>query len=101
MITDADIERVVFGPDSRVIDLGRRSRLYRGGARRAVQVRDLECTDDLCDEPIKHCDVDHIQRWEDNGPTNHDNGRLRCPQHNPGRRRRKPLNPTDGDAPPS
>lgn len=99
MITDADIERVVFGPDSRVIDLGRRSRLFRGGARRAVQVRDLECTDDLCDEPIKHCDVDHIQRWEHGGPTDHDNGRLRCPQHNPGRRRPKRRNPPD-DAPP-
>ena len=88
LLNDADIERVVFGGPSRVVDVGRRQRLFRGGTRRAVEVRDLECTEASCDVPYERCDVDHIERWEHGGPTDQDNGRVRCPYHNEGRRRR-------------
>ena len=71
-----------------MIDVGVKQRLFKGATRRAVEVRDLFCTHDSCDIPYERCDVDHIQRYEHDGPTTQDNGRLRCPGHNPGRRRR-------------
>jgi hypothetical protein len=77
-----DVERVVFGSDSRVIDLGRRSRLFRGGARRAIELRDQNCTFPGCDTPAEDCDCDHEIPWQDGGRTDHTNGRLRCPTHN-------------------
>jgi hypothetical protein len=92
-LTDADVERIVFDGPSRVIDVGRRQRLFTGGARRAVEARDLECTHPSCDEPYQRCDVDHIQRWEHGGETNEENGRIRCPHHNPGRRRERRPRP--------
>ena len=87
LLADADVERAVFGPEGRVIDLGRRSRLFVGGTRRAVEVSDLECTHDSCDARYERCDVDHVVPWAVGGPTDRSNGRVRCPHHNPGRRR--------------
>jgi len=84
---DIDVERAVFAAPSRVIDLGRRRRLFTGGARRAVQLAHLECTHETCDQPYEHCETDHIQPWAHGGPTDHANGRLRCPRHHHGRRR--------------
>lgn len=88
LFTEADFERVVFDGPSRVVDVGVKQRLFKGATRRAVEVRDQFCTHDSCDVPYERCDVDHIQRWEHDGPTTEDNGRLRCPGHHPGRRRR-------------
>ena len=90
LLTNADVERAVFGPDSRVIDLGRRARLFVGGTRRAVQLSELECGEETCDVRFERCEVDHIERWEHGGRTDRANGRLRCPQHHEGRRRRRP-----------
>ena len=90
LLSNADVERAVFGPDSRVIDLGRRARLFVGGTRRAVQLSELECGEETCDVRYERCEVDHVQRWEHGGRTDRANGRLRCPQHHDGRRRRPP-----------
>jgi len=92
---DADLEAITFDGPGRVIDVGRRHRLFRNAGRRAVEARDLTCTHPSCDEPYERCDVDHIQRWEHQGPTNQTNGRLRCPVHNPGRRRPHQPPPED------
>jgi hypothetical protein len=85
-----DVERAVFGGPSRVLDVGSRQRLFTGATRRAVEVRDLECTKPSCDEPYHRCEVDHIQPYALDGPTIQDNGRLRCPRHHDGRRRERP-----------
>jgi hypothetical protein len=90
LLHEADVERAVFGPEGRVIDLGRRSRVFVGGARRAAQLSDLECTEEGCDVRHERCEVDHVVRWEHGGPTDQDNARLRCPTHHPGRRRAPP-----------
>ncbi len=50
-LDQAWLERVVFDPASRVIDVGVSRRLFTGATRRAVQVRDQECFHPLCDEP--------------------------------------------------
>ena len=90
LLDEADVERAVFGPESRVIDLGRRTRLFTGGARRAAQLSDLECTEPTCDVRYERCEVDHTRPWAAGGRTDQDNARLRCPTHHPGRRRPPP-----------
>ena len=87
-LTEADIERVVFASPSRVIDVGRHTRLFTGGLRRAIEIRDRHCTEAGCRVPADQCQVDHIVEYGDGGPTTQDNGRLLCPGHNrkrPGR----------------
>jgi hypothetical protein len=87
-LTQAWIERVVFGPDSRVLDVGIRRRLFTGADRRAVEVRDRnECFHELCDDTAEQ--IDHIQPWAWGGPTIQDNGRAACSFHNRDRHRHR------------
>jgi hypothetical protein len=96
-LADTDVERVVFDGPSRVVDVGAKQRCFTGATRRAVEARDLFCTHESCDVPYERCDVDHIERYEHEGPTVQANGRVRCPHHNPGRRRpQRPPPPDDG-----
>lgn len=81
----ADLERAVWGPDDR-ISVSKKSRVFRGAERRAVELRDRHCTQPGCHEPPEQCDVDHVHRFEDGGPTTQENGRLRCPADHEGRR---------------
>src|SRR5690606_16161676 len=37
-LTDADVERIVFDPPSRVIDVGTQRRFFRGALRRALEI---------------------------------------------------------------
>ena len=95
------LERVIFGSPSRVIDVGVRTRLFKGALRRAIQVRDRECFEDICDEPADRCQVDHIQPYEHGGETTQDNGRAACGFHNRLRNRRNQHDDgDDGDADP-
>ena len=87
-LDEAWIERVVFGPPSRVIDLGKKRRLFSGATRRAVQVRDRECFHEFCDIPAEDCQVDHIEPFAAGGLTTQDNGRPACGFHNRDRHRR-------------
>lgn len=79
-LTQADIERAVFGPDRR-IEVGETTRFFRGATRRAIEIRDRVCSHPMCDEPATTCEVDHIIPWEAGGPTTQDNGRLLCRHH--------------------
>ena len=73
---------------------GRRSdptnRFFTGATRRAIEVRDRECTHPFCDVSAPFCQVDHIQPWALGGPTTQENGRLLCPPHNGQRNQRPP-----------
>lgn len=83
LLSHADIERIVYGPDGRTItDVGRRGRFYRGGLRRTIEVRDRHCTYPGCTEPPDRCQVDHVVPWAQGGATTQRNGRLRCGPHN-------------------
>ncbi|HSL60125.1 MAG TPA: DUF222 domain-containing protein [Acidimicrobiales bacterium] len=102
LLSEAVIERAVFDPEGRIIDLGRRSRLFVGGARRAVEIRDRRCWHPSCDVPADRCEVDHVPGWAEGGSTDPDHGRLACPLHHPNRRRDPtstgpPARPVDGD----
>jgi hypothetical protein len=102
LLTEADVERVVFGPAGRAIDVGARRRLFTGATRRVVEVRDLFCADPSgCDVPYPQCQVDHIEPWAAGGDTVQANGRLLCPFHNRNRPRARRPEAADGRAPPS
>lgn len=79
---EADIERIVYGPGSRVIDLSKQARFFRGGLRRAIQLRDRFCTHPGCDELAENCAVDHITPHSHDGRATQQNGRARCDTHN-------------------
>jgi hypothetical protein len=81
MLDQVDIERAVFDGPSRVLDLGR-ARSFVGAARRALELRDRQCTHITCDVPARRCQGDHIVAWSEGGITTPDNGQLRCGYHN-------------------
>jgi hypothetical protein len=76
------IRRVVFDTAGVVIDLGRRSRLFTGNARDAVQLGDRWCLWPGCDLRTGRCQTDHTTPWATGGPTNPHNGDIACPRHN-------------------
>jgi hypothetical protein len=77
----AYFERAIFEPSGR-IDVSVRARLFSGGTRRAIEIRDRICTHPHCDEPAQSCQVDHITTYARGGETTQDNGRLLCGFHN-------------------
>ena len=81
-LTDAYVERVVFDGPSRVIDVGRRRRLFGGADRRAIEMRDRgRCFHPTC--TAEHgLQADHIEPWAAGGLTTQVNGRLACGYHN-------------------
>jgi hypothetical protein len=81
-ITEADIERIVFGPKSRVIDVGAKRRFFTGALRRAIEIRDRTCFHPTCDEVPERPQVDHIHEYSKGGATTQDNGEWGCGHHN-------------------
>jgi hypothetical protein len=78
---DSSVSRIVLGPISEVIDVGRRTRVIPAPMRRAVMARDRHCTYPGCERSARWCDVHHQTHWADGGPTNPDNLRLLCRHH--------------------
>jgi hypothetical protein len=76
------VRRVVFDTAGVVIDLGRRSRLFTGGARDAVLLADRWCLWPGCDLRSGRCQTDHTTQWASNGPTRPNNGGPACARHN-------------------
>jgi hypothetical protein len=77
----AYFERAIFSLGTRV-DVSVRSRLFTGGTRRAIELRDRICTHPYCYEPAETCEADHIEPYAEGGPTTQENGRLLCGFHN-------------------
>ena len=78
---DANLTRVVFGPDSQPLDLGRTKRLVTPALRIAVMARDLHCVFPGCDRASSWCDVHHLIPWSKGGPTSLENLVLLCRHH--------------------
>ena len=74
--------RIVFDDVGVPIDLGRRSRFFRNGARDAVRWVGPHCRQRGCDLPESWCDADHLRPWAEQGATRPDNGAPRCRGHN-------------------
>ncbi|MGN9914492.1 DUF222 domain-containing protein [Phytohabitans sp. LJ34] len=78
---DAQLIPAVLGSDGQVLDVGRGRRLFTGGLRQALELRDLGCAFPGCDRPPRWCDGHHIRPWVDGWPTSVDNGVLLCGHH--------------------
>jgi hypothetical protein len=78
---DSRLTRVVFGPGSRPLDVGRTKRLVPPGMRTAVVARDRRCVFPGCDRQPSWCDVHHLKAWMEGGETEVDNLCLLCRHH--------------------
>lgn len=80
---DCEVTRVVFGPDSQVVDVGRTQRTFAGHLRRAVVARDRTCVWPGCGAPAAIGQIHHaVKRWADGGTTRVGEGALVCAFHN-------------------
>ncbi|YCH08743.1 DUF222 domain-containing protein [Arthrobacter sp. alpha11c] len=78
---DADILPVLLGSDSRVLDIGRTTRIFPPHIRKAITARDGGCAFPDCTMPAPWCEAHHITYWSHGGTTSTDNGTLLCSHH--------------------
>ena len=78
---DASVMRVVMGPRSEPLDVGRRTPVVPAALRRAVIARDRHCRFPGCDRPQAWCDAHHVAHWADGGATALANLLLLCRRH--------------------
>lgn len=74
------VRRVVIDAASVPIDLGRRSRLFSGGARAASMLQRRRCIWPGCS--VLTCEVDHRVPWSEGGRTDVSNADPLCRRHN-------------------
>jgi hypothetical protein len=72
----------ITDPRGVVVHLGRKRRLFTGGARDAVKLQDPRCTQPGCDLTGGHLQVDHAVPWDAGGTTDPENGDMDCGHHN-------------------
>jgi len=83
LAADCEITRVIFGPQSQVLNVGRTKRTFTGHLRRAVVARDQACVIDDCGAPAFMGQIHHAHvRWADGGVTSTTNAALVCAFHN-------------------
>ncbi len=78
---DGNVTRIVIGPDSVPLDVGRSQRVVPPHLRRAVELRDTTCVFAGCEAPTWWCDVHHVLHWADGGETSLENSALLCERH--------------------
>jgi uncharacterized protein DUF222/HNH endonuclease len=78
---DSSISRVIFGPDSTVIDAGRARRVVSGSARRALNARDQFCRWPGCERTASRSAAHHLVHWIEGGKTDLSNLILLCHRH--------------------
>ena len=73
---------VVLGAQGEVLDLGRSARLFSPAQRKALAIRDKECTAEGCTVPAAWCEAHHAdQPWARGGRTDLADGKLLCSFH--------------------
>ncbi|WNB86212.1 HNH endonuclease signature motif containing protein [Cellulomonas sp. ATA003] len=79
---DSRLNRILFGPDSEVLDVGRTERTFTRARRAAIIARDKHCRYPTCTAPPIICQAHHVEQWaRDGGKTSVDNGILLCAFH--------------------
>jgi hypothetical protein len=78
---DAEVTRIIFGPDGAVLDVGRTARIVSPEQRRAVIARDKTCRGPGCHAPPALCEVHHLIPWSQGGVTSVENSGLLCWHH--------------------
>lgn len=71
-------QKVVFDDNGRIIELGSPQRCFTPQQRRAIALRDGECSVPGCHIPAAWCEIHHVDPAENGGPTHTDNGILLC-----------------------
>jgi hypothetical protein len=78
---DAQITRLIVGPDSMPLDIGRATRVVPAHMRRALTLRDKGCITPGCTRPAAWCEAHHVKHWADGGDTAVENLALLCEHH--------------------
>ncbi len=78
---DARVRRILLGPNSAVIDVGRTLRLPSPAARAALRVRAGGCQWPRCDRPVAFTNAHHLVHWGHGGGTDVENLILLCYRH--------------------
>lgn len=61
---DCSVTRIVIGPDSEVLDIGRKTRVWTTAQRRAIVARDRHCQGPGCRAKARHCDIASLASLE-------------------------------------
>jgi hypothetical protein len=75
---DSEVTRIVFGPNSEPLDVGRAHRTVTPAQRKAVIARDRTCRGPDCHAPPRLCEVHHLIWWTRGGVTSVENSGLLC-----------------------
>ena len=78
---DGSVARVVFGPGSVVVDVGRAVRVVSGATRRALNARDQHCKWPGCERTASWTNAHHLVHWVQGGATDLSNLLLLCHRH--------------------
>ncbi len=78
---DSALTRIVMGPGSEPLDVGRKTQVVPAPMRRALVARDRECRFPGCDRPPPWTDAHHVIHWADGDPTSLKNLVLLCRRH--------------------
>ena len=79
---DSEIKRIIFGPESEILDVGRSARTFTRARRAAIIARDKQCRYPGCAAPPAISEGHHVRHWaRDHGATSVDNGILLCWYH--------------------
>ena len=78
VLCDCDVIPAVLGSNGEPLDIGRATRTWPTGIRRAVALRDGGCVFPGCDRPARWSEIHHIWHWVDGGPTSLVNGACLC-----------------------
>jgi Domain of unknown function DUF222./HNH endonuclease. len=81
LLCDSKISRIITGPDSQPLDIGREQRDPPRAMRRAITARDQGCRYPGCDRRPSWCQAHHIVAWYPDGDTKVENLVLLCSYH--------------------
>jgi hypothetical protein len=81
LLCDCNLIPAVLGSAGEPLDIGRATRTWPTGIRRAVALRDGGCVFPGCDRPARWSEIHHIIWWMHTGPTSLANGACLCGYH--------------------
>ncbi len=81
VLCDAGVLPATFNGESQILDLGREQRFVPDYMREGILARDGGCLVPGCAVPPEHCEMCHIDSWEDGGVTSVENIGPGCSSH--------------------
>jgi hypothetical protein len=81
ILCDCNVIPAVLGSAGEPLDIGRATRTWPTGIRRAVALRDGGCVFPGCDRPARWSEIHHIWFWANGGPTSLANAAMLCGYH--------------------